>query len=347
MNIAVLDFERWDSGITAYALAAAEGLKNKGHNVIFAGLESKAPATASEKLGIKTLGLSSAVSLFALMKIIRKENIDCLNPHDGKSHLLCAMAKTLTRERPRLVRTYADARPVRKHALTWQATDFFIAAAEFIKADFLNKGLPPGKISVIYQGLDKNFYGKADPAKLAGKYNVSIVGRLDPVKGHETFIRAAALVSKIIPEAFFYVIGGEKNVKISLLKNLADQSGLKNIVFTGFVENAASYMRASDAGVIASSGSEAVSRAAAEWMACAKPLVSTRAGCLGELVEDGRSGLLVAPGDHAAMASAIERLLKNAEERLSMGRAAAGRAEAMFDPGKFASDTEKVLRGDL
>ncbi|PIX16023.1 MAG: hypothetical protein COZ72_02165, partial [Elusimicrobia bacterium CG_4_8_14_3_um_filter_50_9] len=34
-------------------------------------------------------------------------------------------------------------------------------------------------------------------------------------------------------------------------------------------------------------------------------------------------------------------------ERLSMGRAAAGRAEAMFDPGKFASDTEKVLRGDL
>lgn len=347
MNIAVLDFERWDSGITSYALAAAEGLKNKGHKIIFVGLEGKPPADSAEKRGVKTVRFSSAAAIFDLMKLIREEGIECLNPHDGRSHMLCAMVKILTKARLRLVRTYADARPVGKHGYLWNTTDAFIAAAEFIKDDFVNKGLPPGKINVVRQDMDMDFADSAVPAKLAGKNNVSIVGRLDPVKGHETFIKAVAIVAKSFPDVFFYVIGGEKNVKINQLKAFAEKHAVGNIVFTGFAENAGSYMRASDIGVIASSGSEAVSRVAAEWMACGKPLVATTAGCLSELVEDGVSGLIVAPDDPAAMASAIERLLKDDSGRISLGRAAAERAKAMFDPVKFAESTETVLKGDL
>ncbi len=345
MNILVIDFERWDSGITSYALASAEALQSRGHKVIFAGLAGKAPAAQAEKRGIETAALSSAVSLFELRRIIKDNAVEVLNVHDGKSHALAAAVKTISGG-VRIVRTYADARPVRKHPFLWNATDAFIAAAEFIKDDFVNNGLPPEKINVVYQGMDMNFAESAVTAKLAGKHNVSIVGRLDPVKGHNCFIKAAAKVAKSFPGTFFYVIGSEKNVKIDQLKAFAEKHGAGNMVFTGFADDAGAYMKASDIGVIASSGSEAVSRAAVEWMVCGKPLVATTAGCLSELVEYGKTGLIVEINNYEAMASAIEKLLKDAALRENMGRAARKRAEFMFAMEKFAEASEKIMKGD-
>lgn len=347
MNIAVLDFERWDSGITSYALAAAEGLKAQGHKIIFVGIEGAPPAASAEKRGLETLKLRSGFSLASLLTLIRKEHIGALNPHDGKSHILCALAGVLMKNTPRLVRTYADARPVRRHAFLWKRTDAFIAAAAFIKDDFVKKGLSADKVKLIYQPAGNEFCAEGETAALKGRQNVSIVGRLDPVKGHKTFINAAAIVSRNFPELFFYVVGAEKNVKLEELRKYAETKGLKNIALTGFAQKSASYMRASDIGVIASSGSEAVSRVAAEWMFCEKALVSTRAGCLGELVEDGKTGLLVDINDSAAMAAAIEKLLSDEALRLSMGRKAALRAAGMFDSVKFTQSTEKILKGDL
>jgi len=345
MNVLVIDFERWDSGITSYALASAEALKSRGHKVIFAGLAGKAPAAQAEKRGIETAELFSAAALFKLRRIIKDNAVEVLNVHDGKSHALAVAVKTISGG-VRIVRTYADARPVRKHPFLWNATDSFIAAAEFIKDDFLNNGLSPEKINVVYQGVDMNFAEVPVPAKLAGKYNVSIVGRLDPVKGHETFIKAAAKVAKSFTDTFFYVIGAEKNVKISHLKAFAEKHGAGNMVFTGFADDAGAYMKASDIGVIASNGSEAVSRAAVEWMACGKALVSTKAGCLSEIVEDGKTGLIVEINNYKAMSSAIEKLLKDASLRESMGRAARKRAEVMFASEKFAEAAEKIMKGD-
>jgi len=344
MNILVADFERWDSGITSYALASAEALQSRGHKVIFAGLSGKVPVGLAEKRSIETIGLSSAASLFALRRIIKDNLVEVINVHDGKSHALAAAAKIIFGG-VRIVRFYADARPVRKHSFIWNATDAFIAAAEFIKADFMNKGLPKEKIKVVYQGMYRNFAEHAVPVKLAGKHNVSIVGRLDSVKGHECFIKAASRVLKNFPDTFFYVIGAEKNVKIKHLKTLAEKYFVKNIVFAGFVNDAVPYMKASDLGVIASDGSEAVSRAAAEWMSCGKALVTTTAGCLGELVEDGKTGLLVEINNYEAMAGAIEKLLKDAFLREDMGRAARKRSEFMFGFEKFAEAIEKIIKG--
>ncbi|MEA2081848.1 MAG: glycosyltransferase family 4 protein [Elusimicrobiota bacterium] len=346
MNILIMDFERWDSGITSYALASAEALKGRGHKVIFAGLAGKAPVLQAEKRGIETAEISSAASLFALRGIIKDNDVKVLNVHDGKSHALASAAKIICGGL-RLIRTYADARPVRKHRFLWKQTDFFISAAEFIKDDFLKKGLPAEKTGVVYQGANDVLQREVNPAVLSGKHNVSIVGRLDPVKGHDTFISAAALVAKSFPDTFFYVIGAEKNVKINQLKALAKKCGVKNVAFTEFVRDAAAYMKSSDIGVIASSGSEAVSRAAVEWMACGKPLVATTAGCLSELVEDGKTGLIVETNNYEAMAAAIEKLLKAADLREKMGRAAQKRAESMFAMEKFAEATENIMRGKI
>jgi len=347
MSVLVIDFVRWNSGITSYALTAAESLKSGGIDVIFVTLRGKAPEALAKSRGLRTICLDSYFSLFALRKIIKDNAVEVMNAHDGKSHFLSVAAKIILGGKIRIVRTYADARAVRKHPFLWKQTDAFIAAAEFIKDDFAAKGLPPEKIRVVYQGLDAGFQKNIAPVKLKGKYNVSIVGRLDPVKGHECFIKAAAEALKKISDTCFYIVGAEKNVKIEQLQRLAEKHGVKNIVFTGFVDNVVPYMKASDIGVIASSGSEAVSRVAVEWMSCGKPLVATTAGCLGELIEDEKSGLLVEINDYKAMAEAVVSLLKNISFCENIGRAAAERARFLFGPEKFAENTEKIMKGDL
>ena len=68
-----------------------------------------------------------------------------------------------------------------------------------------------------------------------------------------------------------------------------------------------------------------------EAMACGKPVVATRIGGVPEVVEEGKTGLLVPPGDSPALAEALLRLLRDPALRTRMGEAGRRRAERLFD----------------
>ena len=345
MNVLIMDFEKWDSGITDYAFASAAGLSAKNHNVIFAGLKNCPPIERAWKEGVKTAEFEKTSGLLFLLKVIKENGITVLNPHDGKSHFLCFLARLIKGKKIKIVRSYADARPVKKHALLWKYTDLFIAAAEFIKRDFMQKGLVPEKVKVVYRGIRMDEVERRIKKKNSGgkPLRISIVGRLDPVKGHKYFLKAAAFLAQKFPDAAFSVIGAEKNVKIEELKKESEALGLKNIRFEGFAENVYEEMAASDIGVIASVGSEAVSRVALEWMACGVPVVATKVGCLPELIQDGASGLIVPPADFESIAFAVSRLLSDAAFRQSIAESALSRAENLFSYEKFVDATEDIL----
>jgi glycosyltransferase involved in cell wall biosynthesis len=78
------------------------------------------------------------------------------------------------------------------------------------------------------------------------------------------------------------------------------------------------------------SESESFGLAALEAMACGTPVVATRAGAFPEIVEDGISGLLVPPGDEAALARAIATMLENSLRCRAMGEAGARRIRERF-----------------
>ncbi|HVM39332.1 MAG TPA: glycosyltransferase [Acidimicrobiia bacterium] len=169
---------------------------------------------------------------------------------------------------------------------------------------------------------------------------VGIVGRLQAWKGQDVFLHAAARIAARHPGVRFAVVGGAvlgwEGDERGRLETLARDLGIADRVhFTGHVDDPYPWLDALDVVVNASVTPEPFGLAVLEAMALARPVVATFGGGPSEIVENGTSGILVPPGDAAALADAVIALLADAERADAIGRAAARRAEA-FDEARTA-----------
>jgi len=136
---------------------------------------------------------------------------------------------------------------------------------------------------------------------------IGVVGRLDPVKGHDLFLRALSLLKR--DDWVAVVAGEEKNAKLSELRSLARDLGISERVtfILERLKRVRALMSACDLGVVPSKGSEVILRAPLEFMACGTPVVSTGVGALPEVVKPPY-GLSVPPAPES-LASAIDSFL--------------------------------------
>ncbi len=161
---------------------------------------------------------------------------------------------------------------------------------------------------------------------------ITVVGRLQPWKGHKVFLAAARQVAEKVPQARFAIVGGAlfglNQGYPKELERLAGQLGIaEKTCFAGHCEDMPAAYAASDIVVLPSTGPEGFGRVAVEAMAASRPVVVSRAGAAAEIFEEGVSGLGVEPGDAAAMAANIIRLCLDLELRARL--AAAGREHAL------------------
>ena len=112
----------------------------------------------------------------------------------------------------------------------------------------------------------------------------------------------------------------------------------KHVFLAGFRPDILSVHKAFDIFVM-SSLTEGLGTSLLDAMACAKPIVATRAGGMPEVVADGDTGILVPPRDDAALAAAIVTLLKDPSRRASMGAAGARRVREQFSVERMVQDT--------
>ncbi|MFA6028986.1 MAG: glycosyltransferase [Elusimicrobiota bacterium] len=345
MRLLHLVDEPYDSGLTAYALAAAAGLARRGHDGCVAGLAGRPPLEEAARLGLRTLPLGNpCFSLPRLRSRLKTEGVDIVLAHTGSAHSLAAAATLGLKTR--IVRVRGDARPVKRHPAArwlWRRTAGFIAANRGILEDA--RGLCAGRpAAVVYQGIEDP---GAPPPFPSGSRVVGILGRLDPVKGHAVFLRAAARLTEALPEARFLVAGREENVKVAELRRLIRELGLEERVsLLGHVPEVREFMRRCSVGVVASLGSEAVSRAALEWLSCGRPVAASAVGCLPETLEGCAGGVLVAPGDPDALCGALRSLLEGGA-LAAAGSAARRRYEERFTLGRFLDGTEALLKEAL
>jgi glycosyltransferase involved in cell wall biosynthesis len=179
---------------------------------------------------------------------------------------------------------------------------------------------------------------------------IGIVGRLDPWKGQETFLEAAALVASSRPDARFVVIGGALQETDGTypehLRVLASSLGIADrLCFSGHVEDAYSWFDALDVVIHASSG-EPFGLVVVEAMALGKPVVCADDGGPREIVGSERCALLVPPRDAARMSSAILRLLEEPGLAEELSRRGSARAEEFSEErmvGRFAEILHDVL----
>jgi glycosyltransferase involved in cell wall biosynthesis len=347
VKIAAIVDEPYDSGITHYALRACEGLAARGHSVSVWGLEGRPPLASAARAGLETVGYSHAwLDLPRLRARLRESQAQLLVAHTGSAHTLAVALAAWHRGRDRripVLRTRGDSRAMRLRPggrFLWARTDGFLAANEKILGEYrslFGDGERPS--AVVYEGTEDP--GPPTPPE-NGPVTIGVVARLDPVKGHATLLKAAAGVVRACPEARLLIVGKQENVSRAELEERASALGIADHVeLTGRVPNPLRYMSRCHIGVVASIGSEAVSRAAVEWMAAGRPLVATRVGCLPEYVVEGETGALVEAGDPQALAKALLELAQDPFLRERRGAAARRRFEERFRLERFWDETEK------
>jgi glycosyltransferase involved in cell wall biosynthesis len=187
--------------------------------------------------------------------------------------------------------------------------------------------------------------GRPADGEFAGDARVLFLGGFaNPVKGGKVYAEAVAAVAPRFPEAEFVLAGpGEPPADAA-----AAVSALANASWAGWLnETAKGEQLAHCAVFVLPSLSEGLPVALLEAMAWGRPIVATRMGGVPEVVDDGVEALLVPPGDPAALAAAIGRLLEDPGERLRLGRAARERAATLNEVevyGRLDSIYQEVLR---
>src|SRR5262249_14864068 len=156
-----------------------------------------------------------------------------------------------------------------------------------------------------------------------------LVGRLDPIKGQLTFLRAAALVAQVRPDALFLLVGLTRpRSRFSrfaryygeIIRQVRSPALRGRVLYTGWRSRMAPAMASLD--ILAQpSRRETFGRTLIEAMATRKPVIASRVGGMPEVVADKESGLLVPEEDPQALAAAIVTLLEDPSRARRMGEA--------------------------
>jgi len=286
---------------------------------------------------------------------IRAQGIDIVHTYGFYSNVFAVPAAKLGGARHVIasVRDTLEFPPVQRavHKLVCRFADHILVNADVIRQRLIAEGYNGEKIHVIKNGIDlSRFTQKTESGKLRqelGLYPtapvVVVLARLSKVKGIEYFLEAAAAVAKRCEEARFLIVGDLKDdpaYKASL-KRQAIRLGLgRRVIFTGFRLDVPELLAEATISVLPCHTGEGLSNSILESMAAGLPIVATTVGGNPELVDDGRTGILVPPRDAGALAGAISLLLSDADMARRFGAAGRERALKEFSLERMVRTTE-------
>jgi glycosyltransferase involved in cell wall biosynthesis len=192
------------------------------------------------------------------------------------------------------------------------------------------RGYPEDKVRVIPNGFDcRRFCPDAELRQTArrqlgfdpGTTVVGLVARYNPIKGHDTFLRAARILTDAAPQVRFLLVGKDVDQRNSALRDFVARLQLDGrVVALGEREDMPALLNAMDI-CVSSSCAEGFPNAIGEAMACGVPCVATDVGASAELVGD--TGRIVPRGTPKALAAALLDLLSSGSvERTKLGTAA-------------------------
>ncbi|MGE5529327.1 MAG: glycogen synthase [Patescibacteria group bacterium] len=262
---------------------------------------------------------------------------------------LVATVHSLEPSRPwkeeQLGRGYALSTWLERTGLT--AADLVIAVSAGMREDILRAHpVDPGRVRVIHNGIDTDLYRPAaamsalERRGIAGPY-ILFVGRISRQKGIDVLLAAAPL----LPRGLGVVVcaGAADTPELAAAMREA-ASALPNVHWLEEMLPVPDLVELySHAAVfVCPSVYEPFGLINLEAMACARPVVASRVGGIPEVVVDGETGILVPPGEPAALAAAVGRLLENAGKAAAMGAAGRRRVEDLFTWRAVARRTLEV-----
>jgi len=292
-----------------------------------------------------------------LSRVLRRLRPDVLHAHDPHGVAMAALALSMGAgasgghgRSPALVASRrVDFRLKNNSFSRWKyrQVDSFIAASEAIRRLLLDDGIPAERVVTVHEGIDLDHVHAAPPVNVHEAFwlphHAPVVGNiaaLVPHKGQRYLIEAARMVVRQVPDVRFIILG-EGELREQLERQVHEHRLEKHVLLPGFRTDVLGCLKSFDIFVM-SSVTEGLGTSILDAMACARPVVATSTGGIPEIVQDGRTGLLVPPRDASELASAIVRLLNDEGMRTRLGEAGEFRVRQRFTVERMVEETAAV-----
>jgi glycosyltransferase involved in cell wall biosynthesis len=292
----------------------------------------------------------------ALARYVRKHRIGVIHTSDRPRDALASVAVAKLTGAKSIVHVHVTYGEWMSPMLRWamRRADSLIGVSEFVAHSLVQGGgYSPARTESVLNAIDLPKWDyRTDAGSVRTEFGIPTdapvmicVARLFAAKGQAQLIRALSQLHSELPSLRLLVVGQDypPGTRYSEeLRALAGQLGAAdNVIFTGLRSDVPRLMAASDLFAMASL-EEPFGLVYAEAMAMKRPVVALDNGGTPEVVEHGKSGLLSASGDTAALAANIRTLVRDPALRARMGEYGRQRVETRFSPGRLAADVARV-----
>lgn len=339
----------YPGGVTEHTIALANGLRRRGHNVhILAACSGDKGKQVPHTLAVThhvtkfpiggtvaRVGLSP-LSYVRIKKILHQEAFDVIHLQEPLTPSITWWTLIHARTLPNVVTIgtfhayheqpnwfYKHGRPI--FGKLFSRLNSLIAVSK--AAYHFAYQMFPGDYHIIPNGIDLNRFGKtvdthhpgAEPNK---KVTILFVGRLDRRKGFFNLLEAFINIKSAYPQARLQVVGPFEPKHYRPYQKIAQARGVTDIDFVGYVspEELPTFYHQADIFCAPSIGFESFGIVLLEAMAAGLPIVASNIAGYRSIITDGVEGLLVAPGQPAPLAKALEQLLNRPHLRHKMGQ---------------------------
>jgi glycosyltransferase involved in cell wall biosynthesis len=196
--------------------------------------------------------------------------------------------------------------------------DGVVPVSGFLERELLESGVAPDRIALIDNGIDAPERSPADAAAIRAELGLSEsdrlvvqIGRLAQSKRNDLLLEALSRLPEALSVHLAFVGDGEEKPALQAL--VAKLNLHKRVHFLGYRADAPRFLSAADVMAI-TSDHEGLPIVLLEAMAARCPIVSTRVGAIGNVLQDGVSAWLVAPGDAQSFSKALEAMLSSTSE---------------------------------
>lgn len=368
MRVALFTDSTAFSGTERHILDLAYSLQPFGVDAIVAcpdpsPLASRARAQNTPVLAVPRSGLVDWRAAWQLKKLLETGSIDVLHAHNGRTAVAAALAKSWTGRGHFVASQHflAPAHTTRRglsaalfrqvHRWVNARIEQYIAISAAVGDEMLGRGdVPALRITVVPNGVR---HPEANPLSSPEQIRAGLgmamdtplvccVARLEEEKNISGLIQAMSVVHAVVPNAHC-VIAGDGAQRESLACEIEHLRLGSSVRLLGFRDDALAVINAADLFVLPSLA-EPSGLVILEAMALAKPVIATKAGGPREIVLDHSTGLLVPPGDAAALAAAITQLLKDPATASAMGTKGRQRYDTLFTAEEMARRTCAVYQ---
>ncbi|MGE0681853.1 MAG: glycosyltransferase [Candidatus Binatia bacterium] len=355
LKILHVDPERaWGGGEAQVSSLTTHLLRSGHHSVV-----------AADPLGVLSLRLREAGlpvvplrirnhldlrAAFHLRWLVQRGQYDIVHFHTARAHALSPWLHGLKGKR--LVTRRMDY-PLRTGAMTrflyLHCVDMVVAISQGVYAALTEGNVPPSRIRLIPSGVDTMRFAP-DPLareRLRSRYSIDTrnplvvsVGALVERKGHD-FLLTAARFLKEKGYHLHYLICGKGPLHKTLVDQVQTLGIVQEVQLIGFCPNVPEFLAAADFFVHVPHY-EGLGVAIIEALAAGLPIIASRVGGIPELIEEGKTGLLVPPQDAESLSRSLLHLLENPSFARQLGKAGQMFARKHLDARTMAQANEAL-----